>query len=232
VKGIYLGLETSSDETGLALISDGEVIFETRGTGRLRHNENLLVFIAEAFRQTGLKLKNLSAIFLTIGPGMFTSLRCGLSVAKGLALPGSLPVKGINSLLALSATVESDGLFGTVLSLIDARKGEVYAGLFQGKRGLSEPLVTSPAGVLKLISVGQGFSLASPLIIAGNGAALTEPLLNYAGINFLKTDILFPSPVAVIRLGADLLKEEGPDDLTVLEPVYLRRTDAELKRDG
>ncbi|MGQ9707628.1 MAG: tRNA (adenosine(37)-N6)-threonylcarbamoyltransferase complex dimerization subunit type 1 TsaB [bacterium] len=250
-KGICLGLETSGSGTGVALVCDGSVVFEInthrnhcptdeKGGCRVTHNENLLLFIAVALGQAGLKPDSLDAIFLTIGPGMFTSLRVGLSVAKGLALPRNLPVKGINTLLALSMTAAEytnlkayptqirDKVIGPVLSLIDARKGELYAGLFQGEKALIEPLVISPEGLTELLYrvhlPGQG------LIIAGDGAAIAEPLLKEAGFSLCKSGRVFPSPVTVVQLGASLMEKDGPDDLVSLEPVYLRRTDAELRR--
>ncbi len=103
---IYLALDTSGTRTALALVKDDKPIFETSATAPYGHNEKLLDLLKEALDQTGITLNQITAICLTIGPGMFTSLRVGLSVAKGLALTGKLPLKGVNTLYALAATAE------------------------------------------------------------------------------------------------------------------------------
>ncbi|MEO0068121.1 MAG: tRNA (adenosine(37)-N6)-threonylcarbamoyltransferase complex dimerization subunit type 1 TsaB [candidate division WOR-3 bacterium] len=227
--GAFLGLETSGRTTGLALVKDKMVVWEKRTPNDVSHNESLLPLIDTAFAQTEIKLNELTGICLTIGPGMFTSLRVGLSVTKGLAVARGLLVKGINTLRALSFTAETERGNQLVLSLIDARKGEVYAGLYQGGEAIIAPKVVTPEGLARLL--GQTNLSSNSLVIAGDGAELAEPVLKKAGYHIDRIGITFPSPVAVIRLGIDLLLKEGGDDITKLEPTYLRRTDAELKRE-
>ncbi|MEO0005510.1 MAG: tRNA (adenosine(37)-N6)-threonylcarbamoyltransferase complex dimerization subunit type 1 TsaB, partial [candidate division WOR-3 bacterium] len=94
MNGAFLGLETSGRTTGLALVKDKRVVWEKRTPNEVSHNESLLPLIDTAFAQTEIKLNELTGICLTIGPGMFTSLRVGLSVTKGLAVARGLLVKG------------------------------------------------------------------------------------------------------------------------------------------
>lgn len=229
MKGIFLGLDTSGRTTGLALVNDKMVVWEKRTAADVSHNERLLPLIGTAFLESGLKLDEVTGICLTIGPGMFTSLRVGLSVAKGLALPRGILVKGVNTLQALSFTAERERGNPLVLALIDARKGEFYAGLYQGRETVIAPKVTSPEGLTGLL--GEIDFSGKGLVLAGDGAEMAEPVLKRAGYPIDKTGITYPSPLAVIHLGVDLFAREGGDDLTNLEPIYLRRTDAELKRE-
>lgn len=240
VKNIFLAIETSGYSTGVALIRGDAVLFETVADTASRHNEVLLFLINEAFSHIRLSttlgsrlsaIDHLAGIFLTIGPGMFTSLRVGLSVAKGLALARQIPLKGVNTLFALSTTVEQ--VFHSpypVLALIDARKQELYAGLYLMGRICIPPAVVSPFFIPEWLSKVK-IDYSKPLLLAGDGAKLVEPVLSQAGIDFIPTNITFPSARVVAGLGMRLLKEEGPDDRQLLEPLYLRRTDAELKRE-
>lgn len=263
VRSVFLGLETSGFSTGLALIAGEALLFETMQDTAARHNETLLSLINEVLTSvrisnyekkdaaTGISIDYLAGICLTVGPGMFTSLRVGLSVAKGLALARQIPLKGVNTLLALSATVcqPRRAQFGQgpdsarpILALLDARKQELYAGLYLRERPLLPPVVISPNLLPKwlgqLLSKKQSSSelaigkAASSLVVVGDGAKLAEPILHKAGIDFKVANITYPSAAVVARLGRQLLREEGPDNLQLLEPLYLRRTDAELKREG
>ncbi|MEO0071050.1 MAG: tRNA (adenosine(37)-N6)-threonylcarbamoyltransferase complex dimerization subunit type 1 TsaB [candidate division WOR-3 bacterium] len=240
VKDIFLAIETSGYSTGVALITGDSVLFETVEDTAARHNEVLLTLINEAFGHIRLSsalgsqlsaIDYLAGIFLTIGPGMFTSLRVGLSVAKGLALARQIPLKGVNTLLALSTTggQVSNSPY-PVLALIDARKQELYAGFYLMGRPCIPPAVISPFFIPEWLS-NVKIEYPKPLILVGDGTKLVEPFLRQAGIDFITTGVTFPSVKVVARLGMQLLKDEGPDSLQLLEPLYLRRTDAELKRE-
>lgn len=225
---VYLALDTSGIRTALALVKDDKPLYETTTTAPDGHNEKLLDLIKDALDQTGLTLNHITAIGLTIGPGMFTSLRVGLSVAKGLALTRKLPVKGVNTLYALAATAGENPR--PVLALIDARRAQLYAGLYLEGNALLRPTVLSPEQLPAIISQLQ--LTTAPLSIAGDGAPIAIPFLNQLGIAFEHTGVLYPSPFTVAQIARKLLDREGPDDINELEPLYLRRTDAELKRAG
>lgn len=223
---VYLALDTSGTRTALALVKDDKEVYELTTTAPYGHNEKLLDLIKEAFTQTGLTLKDITAICLTIGPGMFTSLRVGLSVAKGLALTGKLPLKGVSTLYALAVTAGAE--IQPVLALIDARRQEIYAGLYYQENTLVKPTVISLEELPALIS--QTDLPKTPLRIAGDGFTIARSFLHRSGQTLEHTGLIHPAPVVIARIAQKLLITTGPDDLANLEPVYLRRTDAELKR--
>lgn len=223
---VYLALDTSGTRTALALVKNDKEVYELTATAPYGHNENLLDLIKEAFTQTGLTLKDLTAICLTIGPGMFTSLRVGLSVAKGLALTGKLPLKGVSTLYALAVTAGAE--IQPVLTLIDARRQELYAGLYYQDNTLIKPTVISPEELPALLSRTDLPETA--LRIAGDGVTIARSFLSQSGHPLEYTGLIHLAPVVIARIAKKLLATEGPDNLSTLEPVYLRRTDAELKR--
>ncbi|MEO0080544.1 MAG: tRNA (adenosine(37)-N6)-threonylcarbamoyltransferase complex dimerization subunit type 1 TsaB [candidate division WOR-3 bacterium] len=228
---LFLGIETSGPGTGLALATPTDIRFEAIQSGESNHNERLLPLIQEALSETEAAVAELGGIGVTIGPGMFTALRVGLSVAKGLALAHAIPIKGISTLWALvrsldweSASSENRGC--PVLALIDARKHQVYAAVYLGKEVLIRPAVLEPA---ELVSLIVRLNLRR-LRLVGNGIPLCRPVLEAAGIAIEATDVRFPRPAVVAQEAARLIQLEGGDDVARLTPCYLRPTDAELHR--
>ncbi len=223
---VFLGIETSSTDTGVALVDADQVLFEAVEPG-VNHNEVLLAIIDRAFKTTRLSLKELTGIGVTIGPGMFTSLRVGLSTAKGLAIAHGIPVKGINTLSALAAAASEPGK--PVLTVMDARKHQVYAGLYQDGRPLLSPTVHHPEELGKLVA---GFtSPGSALLVAGSGTSLCLPHLERLKLELHMTGVQTPPPRTIARLAAQSITNQGGDDIERLAPLYLRRTDAELQRE-
>ncbi len=223
----YLAMDTSGPTTSLALLTpDGKGTTVSQPTGA-RHNEVLIPLIDQLLKSTGATIDQLAAVCLTIGPGMFTSLRVGLSVAKGLALARNIPIKGVNTLAALALTTSANQ---PVLALIDARKQELYAALYHQNKPLVPATVTPPEKLPEMIKMH--LAPAQPVYLAGDGAKIAEEPLKKAGINIIISDTIAPSPLVVAQLGLTALNQEGPDNLEILEPIYLRRTDAELKREA
>jgi tRNA threonylcarbamoyladenosine biosynthesis protein TsaB len=224
---LVLGIETSGKSTGLALADSGKVIAEIVEDSSCSHNEVLMPLLDRLLKDAGVEAPQLSGIGVDIGPGMFTSLRVGTSTAKGLAIARQIPVVGVNSLWALARTVlpNLDG----VLSLMDARKHQVYAALYLGGQAAFQPAVMNPD---KLVSEVKGMlSDRASLVAAGNGTSICADLFAATGIKLDATGIEVPSPgVIAIEAGGRIAKGQAVDIASV-EPLYLRRTDAELTRE-
>ncbi|MCA1778895.1 MAG: tRNA (adenosine(37)-N6)-threonylcarbamoyltransferase complex dimerization subunit type 1 TsaB, partial [Xanthomonadaceae bacterium] len=131
-----LAIEAATEACSVGLEVNGAWLqrssHEPRAHGRL-----LVPWVEELLAEAGLGFADLDAIAVDRGPGGFTSLRLGLSVAQGIALAHDLPVHPVSSLasLALAACPES-GFSGRMLAAIDARMGEIYAGWFDFENGL------------------------------------------------------------------------------------------------
>ncbi len=190
------------------------------------HNEVVLPLLRKLLNEADASLQDIEAVGVSIGPGMFTSLRVGLSTAKGLAAALDVPAIGVGTLPALAATASADV---PVLALIDARKDEVYTALYADDEELLAPrvLATSlvPGLLRQLVS-----SLKSGIALAGSGVPLCLETLAATEIDALDTGIRYPTAVAVAAIAKKVLARSGPEDAQSLEPIYLRRTDAELNR--
>lgn len=226
--GTFLGIETSGEYTALALVRGAQVLAQAGELTQAKHNERIFDLLDRMFTETGLELARLDGIGVTIGPGMFTSLRVGLSVAKGLALTMGIALKGINTLDAMAHTALRTPQSATrnpqfLLPVIDAHKGEVYCAAYEGRTRRTEYLVLAPDELPALVS--------GPVTLCGSGSLPFRPALE-AGFGprarFVVVD--YPAPEVVAALAQQEINAGRADDVATLSPLYLRRTDAELRR--
>jgi tRNA threonylcarbamoyladenosine biosynthesis protein TsaB len=118
----------------VALSDNKKIIAEKKINDGYKHAEVLTVFINELFAQNQLNIKQLNAISLNIGPGSYTGLRIGASVAKGIAYALNIPIIGINSLHALYqlAPKNTQNQQAYYIPMLDARRMEVYCSIYLG----------------------------------------------------------------------------------------------------
>jgi tRNA threonylcarbamoyl adenosine modification protein YeaZ len=177
-----------------------------------------------AFEQLKLTLKDLSGIAVSIGPGMFSALRVGLGMAKGLALPHRLPLVGINTLDALARSAEPTRYL--VVPVIDAYKSQVFAAIYTTGARRSDYLICTPEELSQLID--------RDAILLGGGLERYQVIFKkLLGERFhTRTPNLPTPPAALIALmGLERIERGAVDDYLSLEPFYLRRTNAEIAKD-
>ncbi len=240
-----LGLDTAAAIASVALVEDGKIILEELCPGkregeifsvpikRANHAETVLPLIDNVLKKAGLSLSEISALAVSIGPGSFTGLRIGLSTVKGLAYGWKIPVVGVPTLHAVAARVtEWDGL---ICPFLDARKKEVYAALFRKKAGtlerLTEDLVSPPENILQLI---QSLKTPEPCLFIGDGSQVYGNLIRSS---FLRNGVLVTlgecyasTAAAVARLAEARIQKNEFDPIGPLVPLYLRPSEAEVKR--
>jgi tRNA threonylcarbamoyladenosine biosynthesis protein TsaB len=228
------------------LIEDGKLIAEKAhrratltGAGmplqpRGNHSEIVLPLIQSVLETGCISFADLSGIAVSIGPGSFTGLRIGLATVKGIAYDMNIPVVGVSTLLAHAARVKD--FEGAVYALLDARKNEVYAALFERHGGdlkrLSEDCVMAVTSAAEQRHA-QKFSGA--IAFVGDGAERYRSVLLQrfgATAQFFSDDSLSTSTVAyqVARAASERFCAEDADDLGRLAPRYLRASEAEVKR--
>ena len=193
------------------------------------HAEQLLERVTLVLESTGVTLSDVDLLVLGRGPGTFTGLRIGFATAKGLHLASGIPLVAVSSLSAIACSAHLDG---TVLSLMDARRGELYMGLFRVRRfhGVwqAEPLgderVVRPADVPEVLAAA---GVALPVFPVGDGVTACGDVLGLPdkGPSPCATA---PDVCAMAVAGAQIVAERGPDNAALLEPVYLREPDAKL----
>ena len=168
------------------------------------HAERLLPMLDEMMAESGLGYDGVDRIAVTIGPGTFTGLRIGLSVARGLGLALDVPVVGVTSLQALAAGSE-----GTVHAVVMGRGGQGYHQCFNASPG-KVPEAQSAAKCLDGADIAA-LVAATPGQIVGSGSIL-------AGMETVGRAV---DPVVLASLGVLLDPDTNPP-----EPAYLRDADA------
>ncbi len=211
---------------GTALADRNEILAEAVAREGVTHSKTLLSSINGLLDQTGLNVRMLDLIAIDVGPGSFTGLRIGLSVAKGLAWAAEKPLVGVTSLDVMARSLPSTPL--KICPLIDARKNEVYAALYKyGSEGtierLFEPAVLKPQDLLALIDeetvfLGDGVRVWGRVLSDELG-----PLFNRA-----PEDLDFPKAHLAARLAQELFDKGAESDPAMILPFYIRPSEAEL----
>jgi tRNA threonylcarbamoyladenosine biosynthesis protein TsaB len=214
-----LAIETSVPTARVAVLaSDGVVRAQAEKTAA-RHSSNLLRLCDEALGAAGVKLADLAAIACGAGPGSFTGLRVGLAVAKGLALPTSLPLVLVSSLQALAQDLA--GPPGALLvPCLDAGKNQVYARLFGA--AASEDWVLDPAALVERVRE----TAPASVVLGGSGADRYQALFAAAlGEAAVRAQVAGPSAISVGRLALERFRRGETDDLGRAVPTYGRPPD-------
>jgi tRNA threonylcarbamoyladenosine biosynthesis protein TsaB len=227
VAGTVLGLDTGSSIASIALVVAGRLAGET-ARAVTSHGAALPQAVAQLLERAELRASDLTAIAVGIGPGSFTGLRIGLSYAKGLAFASGAKIIGVASLDALAAGAldaprARPGL--QVCALLDARKGEVYAALYEivadGLEKISQDVV------MPLVRVTS--PLCQNAILAGDYTAKdAAALAKKRGIEVtvLGSAALESRGRYIAALGAASIAAGRSDSLDSLEPLYVRSPDA------
>jgi tRNA threonylcarbamoyladenosine biosynthesis protein TsaB len=215
-----LGIDSSTSASSVCVLRGGDDAFEVvppveRLGQRPAHASELMPAVAEVMERAEVGWSDLAAIAVGVGPGTFTGLRIGIATARALATAAGLPLRRVSSLAALAAGIEAPAR----LPLIDARRGELFAALFDGDRELWPPFAAAPERVAERVREAGLTPLA-----AGDGSLRFAGMLEEAGIPVAPKD----SAAHVVRaLHVCRLAEGAPDEPPeAVLPDYLREPDA------
>jgi tRNA threonylcarbamoyladenosine biosynthesis protein TsaB len=215
-----LAVETSTLAGGAALLDGGLVVGEYTLDVSLTHSERLMGAIDRLLTDASWTVRDLEGLAVSVGPGSFTGLRIGLSTVKGLALALAIPIAAVPTLDAMATLLPFAAL--PVCPVLDARKREVYASLYRwdgaSMRREWDYLALAPADLAR--------RLDEPVIVLGEAADQVDS--PYA--RRIRPPRRGPSPAAVGFLGHSRLAMGDTIAPADLVPIYLRPSEAELKR--
>ena len=208
-----LCIDTSA-ATALALVEDGKVLASGRAGSPRRHAEELSALTSALTKEMcahSPKGLGVQRICVGTGPGPFTGLRAGIAFANALGLALDVPVLGLWSQEALAASGLLEANAEAVLALSDARRGEVYWGIYKGKPRY--PTVVVPPSVGPLADALKGAEEHGVSTVVGPARVVKEV---EGGVKVFPTD-LRPELLALLA--------DSPGRTFGLEPLYLRRPD-------
>lgn len=211
---LVLGLDTALQRCSVAILRDGAVV-ASQSVGMERgHAEHLAPMAAAVLAEAGVSVTDLDRVGVVGGPGGFTGVRVALAFARGLVIGTNVPAVAVTSLAALAGNVSAptDALIAPV---IDARREQVYAGLYDSAGDvLAAPFVAAPKEALSQLMDKAG---SRPVALVGSGASLLPPP---SGWSHSGADDQVDAAV-VARLAAAAPLPSGPP-----RPLYLRAPDA------
>jgi len=215
-----LGFDTSTAASSACVLrADGELFDVTPGPARLAerpaHASELLPAINDVMERADVTFAELDAIAVGLGPGTFTGLRIGVATARALAKANGLPLRGVSSLAALAAGMPA----GARLPLIDAKRGEVYAALYENDAERWPPSALGIEALLERLNDAAPTPLA-----AGDGSLRFRDRLEGAGVAVVPAD----SPLHVVSAEHLCRRALEAPDLAPEQvvPDYLREPDA------
>lgn len=211
-----LYLETSSKNCSVA-ISDGEKMLCVceEVSENYKQSESLHTFVEWALEGAEISLKDIDAVSLGKGPGSYTGLRIGAASAKGFCYGLKIPLVAVNSMESMIQPFLGQN-YDLVISLVDARRMEVYTAVYDGNSG--KELIPTEAKVLDETSF-QEFKDKKVLFV-GDGAAKAKDILDLPNAEF-KTDI-YPSAQYLVKKTLEKIQNKDFEDIAYFEPFYLK----------
>ncbi|WP_181363576.1 MULTISPECIES: tRNA (adenosine(37)-N6)-threonylcarbamoyltransferase complex dimerization subunit type 1 TsaB [unclassified Aeromonas] len=215
-----LAVDTATEACSAALLV-GDKLFSRWEEAPRDHTRKILPMVQAVLEDAGISLSDLDAIAFGRGPGSFTGVRIGISVAQGLAFGAGVPLIGISTLAAMAqCAYRLDGA-QQVLTAIDARMNEVYFGryeLIDGRMQLvGDEVVSEPAALVDV----RG-KLAGPVTCVGTGFETYGETLSGLADELAVSQVRFPAAEDMLPLAraAWLAGEAVPVEQAT--PVYLR----------
>ncbi len=226
-----LAIESATALVGVAVADADGPRAGCWATGGRRHGETLAPAIVHVLAQAELHLGDLEAIVVDIGPGLFTSLRVGVATAKGLAQGLGIGVVGVTSVATLARAAFDGGWPGDVLSVVDARRHEVFAARYSRHDGvvdeLDPPRRFAPQELAAFVA---GTGTAGRVLAVGDGARRYAAVLQAVdGLHVTGPTLAAPDPAVLARVGQERLAAgvppTAPGDVV---PLYLRDADVRI----
>lgn len=226
---LILNIETATEVCSVSFSKNGQVIALKENFEGLSHAKLLSVFIDELLKENQLKVKNFDAIAVSMGPGSYTGLRIGVSMAKGLAYAADLPLIAVSTLqsLALGISQEPNKQIkrdAWICPMIDARRMEVYTAFFDminvQKSDISADIIDENSYLDALNS--------RQIIFCGNGAEKCKKTIQHHNALFIDNHVCSAKYLA--PLSDTAFREENFVDVAYFEPFYLKNFIATLPK--
>lgn len=215
-----LHIETSTNVCSVALSEDGQVIFHQEDTEGKAHSEQCGVYAREALSFADSHAIPVDGVAVSEGPGSYTGLRIGVSLAKGLCYGRRLPLLAVPTLklLCVPLLLRNDSIEDNakLVPMVDARRMEVYAAVYD--RGLKEYRAVQPDIVTE--DTYKELLDNGPVYFFGNGAAKCKQVINHPNARFV--DDILPLAKYMMPLAEKAFAQKDFKDVAYFEPFYLK----------
>ncbi len=212
---IIINIETATKNCSVSIAKEGIVLaVKELNNGNYSHAEVLHPFILEVLKEANINTNQIDAVAISKGPGSYTGLRIGVSAAKGLCFALNKPLISIHTLHSLAHSVSIKE--GIIIPLLDARRMEVYASVYNAKY---QQIRDIKAEIISENSFSE-YLENSQVYFLGDGAHKCKQTILHKNANFI--DDKFPSAIEMAKLSFDKYKKNDIEDVAYFEPFYLK----------
>ena len=206
-------IETSTSLCSVALAENGAITAYRESSAPKAHASLTAVFVQEVLAERGLALSDCDAVCVSKGPGSYTGLRVGVSTAKGLCFGSGKPLVAVGTLDTLVAQADNSQ-FRFIIPMIDARRMEVYAAVFEDSRQITEtsPVIVDENSFSEYLEQG-------PCLFIGDGAGKCADVIRHQNAHFCQCN---PKASAMLHPAMEALNEKRFEDVAYFEPFYLK----------
>ena len=222
-----LAIDTATQVSSVAVAAAGKLSAELTMQAKLTHSETLMPHIEQALKMAAVPKEQLEGIAVSIGPGSFTGLRIGLAAAKAMSYALDIPLVGVSTLRALAYHYPVAGI--RIVCMMDAQKGNAYVETYRWEQGclqtIDEVKVARIADIIEWCgSIKESAVLLGDAVQKKIAGKMDLP----KGISAAPAHLLMPRAACVAMLGLEELAKGHRDSVMALEPVYIRRSEAEV----
>ncbi len=225
-KSCILAIDTHSASCSIGIVINSEIVGLMYLKSSISHTKKLFNCLEYLFTQFNITMDNIENLAINIGPGSFTGIRIGISAIKGLAINRKITIYSFDTNTILAESVDiADGYIST---LVDAGRGEVYFRLYEKYnkkvKAITQHYLLKPLELFNFIDKGK----IEETYLIGSGANKYKEKLNLLGFKKILNDagIIFSKVMLdIIMAGYNEIVS-----LDNLNPLYIRKSDAEIKK--
>jgi len=224
---LVLSVDTTTPSGSVALLKGPTLLAEINQDSPATFSERLLPAIRFLLESNELSIQNVGGFAVAVGPGSFTGIRIGLSTVKSFAYSSGRPIAPVSTLVALARKIQHRKN-RLICPLLDAKKNEVYAALYELKtRGLQELI---PQGAYSPDALFSRLPAHRVIHFIGSGVGVHRSVL----FQFFQDKARFPHRAPFIAfevglIGYEMLRKNQGKSMNEIEPLYLRKSQAEEK---
>lgn len=226
-----LAIDSSGLVASVAVLSGNSIVAEFTVNNKKTHSQTLLPMMEQAVQMSGIALEEFDAIAVASGPGSFTGLRIGASTVKGLGLALHKPIIPVPTLEGLAFRLA--GMHGVVCPMMDARRNQVYTGIYRVSGQVLEVVSEQKAADIHEI-IEELNACGEPVTLLGDGVPVQrQTLQEELAVAWQETPVHLSrqSAASVAALGALYYEAGRVQSASEHRPVYLRKSQAERERE-
>lgn len=215
-----LAIDTSNQTLAVAVLEDENVLAHFQLNRKLNHSLSLMPAIETVMQASGLKPTDLDRIVVAKGPGSYTGIRIAVTTAKTLAETLKIELTTVSSLAVIAGNVQTNKL---IVPLMDARRNNVYAGVYQWENQLVNHLADRHIALADLLK-----QIKQPAVFVGETAKFKEQILSVLPEAEISEadEVNLPNGLILGKLG---LSAKPIENIHEVVPEYLKRVEAEEK---